>query len=88
MEGEMLKRASRQSIANFVMCGSETLKFAEGSFDERLREGERRLSKYLDELRITNRERDELTAREGDLLDLYFQEGVKMGALLEKNLTE
>lgn len=88
MEERMLKRASRQSIANFVMCGSETLKFAEGDYDERLRKGEEQISEYLDELRMTNREKDELTAREGDLLDLYFEEGVKIGALLVKNLTE
>ena len=88
MEGEMLKRTSRQSIAKFVMCGSETLKFAEGNFDERLRKGEKSFSRFLEELRITEREKDELTAREGDLLDLYFEEGVKIGALLVKNLTE
>lgn len=84
----MLKRTSRQSIANFVMCGAETLNFVDGSFDERLREGEKKLSRYLDGLRITERERDELAVRRGDLLDLYFQEGVKIGALLVKNLTE
>lgn len=88
MEGEMLKRASRQSIVNFIMCGSETLRFAEGSFDERLRDGENAVSEYLDELRLTGKQRDELVSREGDLLDLYFQEGVKIGVLLVKNLTE
>ena len=36
----MLKRLNRQSIANFVMSGSDTLRFTEGNFDERLRRGE------------------------------------------------
>lgn len=84
----MLKRTSRQSIVKFVMCGSETLKLAEGSFDERLRKEEEQVSEYLDKLRMTEREKDELTAREGSLLDLYFEEGVKIGALLVKNLSE
>lgn len=88
MEGEMLKRLDRQSIANFIMDGSTTLEFAEGNFDERLRRGEERIVKYLDTLKLTERERDELTYRESDLLDLYFQEGLKIGALLIKNLVE
>lgn len=88
MEGEMLKRLNRQSIANFIMDGSTTLKFAEGNFDERLRRGEERIMKYLDTLRLTEREKDELTHRRVDLLDLYFQEGLKIGALLIKNLVE
>lgn len=88
MEAEMLKRLNRQSIANFVMSGSETLKFAEGSFDERLQKGEERVTKYLNELKLTAEEKDELTWRESDLLDLYFQEGLKMGALLIKSLIE
>ena len=44
--------------------------------------------KYLDTLRLTEREKDELTHRRVDLLDLYFQEGLKIGALLIKNLVE
>lgn len=36
----MLKRLNRQSIANFIMDGSETLEFVEGNFDERLQRGE------------------------------------------------
>ena len=88
MEAEMLKRVNRQSIANFVMSGSETLKFAEGSFDERLRRGEKRITEYLDVLKLTEREKDELTLRESDLLDLCFQEGLKVGTLLIKNLVE
>lgn len=88
MEGEILKRLNRQSIANFIMDGSVTLKFAEGNFDERLRRGEERIMKYLDTLRLTEREKDELTHRRVDLLDLYFQEGLKIGALLIKNLVE
>lgn len=88
MEGEMLKRLNRQSIANFIMDGSATLKFAEGNFDERLRRGEKRITEYLDVLKLTEREKDELTLRESDLLDLYFQEGLKVGTLLIKNLVE
>lgn len=88
MEGEMLKRLNRQSIANFIMDGSATLKFAEGNFDERLRRGERQIGEYLDTLKLAEREKDELTYRESDLLDLYFQEGLKIGALLIKNLVE
>ena len=44
MEREMIKRLNRQSIANFIMSGSETLKFAEGNFDERLQKGEGRIN--------------------------------------------
>lgn len=88
MEAEMLKRVSRQSIANFIMDGSATLKFAEGNFDERLRRGEERIVEYLDALKLTEREKDELTHRRVDLLDLYFQEGLKIGALLIKSLIE
>lgn len=88
MEGEMLKRLNRQSIANFIMDGSATLKFAEGNFDERLRKGERQIREYLDTLKLTEGEKDELMYKRVDLLDLYFQEGLKIGALLIKNLVE
>lgn len=88
MEGEMLKRLSRQSIASFVMCGSETLEFEDGNFDERLRLGENLVEEYLNSLRLTEDEKDELTYRNGKLLDLYFEQGIKMGTLLVKNLTE
>lgn len=88
MEQEMLKRLNRQSIANFIMCGSETLRFAEGNFDERLRDVEKQRTNYLNALQLTGEERDELVAREADLLDLYFQEGIKIGTLLIKNLIE
>lgn len=88
MEAKMLKRLNRQSIANFVMSGSETLRFVEGSFDERLQKGEERVTEYLNELKLTAEEKDELTWRESDLLDLYFQEGLKIGALLIKSLIE
>ena len=37
MESDMIRRASRQAIARFVMCGSEALRFDDGNFDERLR---------------------------------------------------
>lgn len=84
----MLKRASRQSIASFVMFGVERLKFDLGSFDERLRKSERDVSEYLDKLRLSDEERDELTSREGELLDLYFEEGVKIGTLLFRQLAE
>lgn len=88
MEAEMLRRLNRQSIANFIMDGGEKLKFAEGSFDERLQKGEERVTEYLNELKLTVGEKDELTLRESDLLDLYFQEGLKIGALLIKSLIE
>ena len=88
MEGEMLKRLNRQSIANFIMDGSATLKFAEGNFDERLQKGERQIRDYLDALKLTEGEKDELMYKRVDLLDLYFQEGLKIGALLIKNLVE
>ena len=84
----MIKRASRQSIASFVMFGAESSESEDGNFDERLRNGERSVSEYLDKLRLTGEERDELTAREGSLLDLYFEEGVKVGALISQSLTE
>lgn len=70
------------------MCGSETLRFAEGNFDERLRDVEKQRTNYLNTLQLTGEERDELVAREADLLDLYFQEGIKIGTLLIKNLVE
>lgn len=88
MESDMLKRVNRQSIASFVMFGAGSLEFEDGSFDERLRDGERAVSEYLDKLRLTGDERDELNSREGSLLDLYFEQGVKIGALLYRELTQ
>ncbi len=82
----MLKRASRQSITDFVLYGSESLKTKEGNFDERLRECERNISDCLKEFELSNKQMDELTFHEGLLIDLYFEEGVKIGALLSQGL--
>lgn len=39
-------------------------------------------------LRLSEERKDELEYRQGELLDLYFEQGLKVGALLIKNLTE
>lgn len=88
MESDMIRRASRQAIARFVMCGSEALRFDDGNFDERLRKSEDSISEFLSKLELPSKQVDELTDREGSLLDLYFEEGVKIGALLSRELTQ
>lgn len=87
METEMLKRASRRSIADFIMCGSESLCPDEGTYDEKLRKYESAFSKCLDDLKLSEREKDLVFGKECDLTSLYFEEGLKIGALLMKELT-
>lgn len=83
----MLNRASRQSIASYILSGSQLLKEQKGSFDERLKEGEKTVSNCLTSFGLSEEQKDELTFREGLLLDLYFEEGVKIGSLLSRNLS-
>lgn len=87
MESEMLKRASRQSIASFVMCGSELLCPDEGTYDEKVRKYENAFDKCLDDLRLSERDKDLVFEKECDLTSLYFEQGLKVGALIMKELT-
>lgn len=83
---DMRNRCDLESIASFILYGSETTKKQEGSFDERLRKYEREIEKEQESL--SENLKDKLWCIYSNLIDLYFQEGIRFGHKIATDLNK
>lgn len=74
-----MKRAKRESISSFIQFGGESVKTDRKNFDEKIRDCEREIEKEIEKLDLTERQIEDLSSAFYSLLDVYFDEGMKIG---------
>lgn len=86
MEEKIIKRLSRECIANYIQFGGDPVEFATKSFDEKVESCDIEIKKVIDESGLIDEQEDRLLSNICLLTETYLDEGIKIGVNLLLNL--